>query len=97
MSCKIIYEKQKLFIAVNGIFSHDTWIKFKDLDIDFQEIKECEVDFSQTVFIDSRGIGGLLVLKEKVGDEVEIILTNTSKGINKIITSVNFDDIFTLS
>ncbi len=96
MSCEIKFENHQLTITVEGMFSFDTWLQFKELEIDEQDIRECLVDFSRTAVIDSHGIGGLLVLKEKIGDDVEIKLINTSAGINKIIASVNFDDMFTL-
>ena len=97
MSCEITYHDRKLTISVEGIFSYGMWIKFKDLEIDLSDIKECEVDFSKTVYIDSRGIGGLMVLKEKVGDQAKIILTNTNSNIHKIITTAQLTKIFEVS
>jgi HptB-dependent secretion and biofilm anti anti-sigma factor len=97
MSCEIIYKNQTLTISVEGIFSFDAWIEFKNLDIDVQDIKACEVDFSKTSFIDSSGIGSLLILKEKVGPNVEIKLTNTNRDLHKIITTANLANIFTVS
>jgi anti-anti-sigma regulatory factor len=96
MPCKINFENQKLKIIVDGMFTHRVWQPIDDFVVDLAEVKSVEVDFSKTVFVDSGGIGCLMLLKDKVGDNIEISLTNTNRDVHKIITTANLAEIFTV-
>ncbi|MBF0443997.1 MAG: STAS domain-containing protein [Magnetococcales bacterium] len=97
MSCQISFEDQKLKIIVDGMFTHRVWQAIDGFAVDLAEVKSVEVDFSKTVFVDSGGIGCLMLLKDKVGDDINVSLTNTNRDVHKIITTANLAEIFTVA
>ncbi|MBF0358249.1 MAG: STAS domain-containing protein [Magnetococcales bacterium] len=96
MSCQIYYKNKKLTISVDGMFTNKLWQKINEFQVDWSEITECEVDFSKTIFVDSGGLGCLILLKEKLGYDVNVSITNTNRDVHKIITTTNLDSIFTV-
>jgi anti-anti-sigma regulatory factor len=90
-------KNQKLKIIVDGMFTHRVWQPIDNFEVDLAEINSVEVDFSKTVFVDSGGIGCLMLLKDKVGENIEISLTNTNRDVHKIITTANLAEIFTVA
>lgn len=53
------------------------------------------LDFSATQYLDSSGIGMLLILREHCGrDKATITLRNCRPAIVKILTAVNFQRLF---
>jgi ABC-type transporter Mla MlaB component len=96
MSCQISRENNKLIIAMDGMFTHKLWQTIDGFQVNWSEITACEVDFSKTIFVDSGGIGCLMLLKERLGFDAEISLINTNRDVHKIITTANLAEIFTV-
>lgn len=55
------------------------------------------VDFSQASFIDSSGLGMLLMLREHAGDgSADITLQGPNEEILRVLRIANFDKLFTI-
>ncbi|MBF0359134.1 MAG: STAS domain-containing protein [Magnetococcales bacterium] len=98
MACKATLDSGKLTIELTGKCSHELWTEPKKLiKSKNHDISACEVNFANASFIDSSGIGSLLALREILGADVEIVLSNTNQVVQEIIKIANIDSMFTLS
>jgi anti-anti-sigma factor len=98
MGCNATIDSGKLTIILSGKCSHEVWTEPKKLlKARNHGINECEVNFAKASFIDSSGIGSLLALREILGEDVEIVLSNTNKVIQEIIKIAHIERMFTVS
>ncbi|MBF0467390.1 MAG: STAS domain-containing protein [Desulfamplus sp.] len=55
------------------------------------------IDFSEVEYVDSSGLGMLLVLRERCGgDEADIDIVNANTSVRKILETTNFQQLFTI-
>ena len=58
-------------------------------------ISSCVVDMAETEFMDSSGLGMLLMFRERAtAENVDISIANCSSGVKKIFSMANFDKLF---
>lgn len=97
MNCEVAYSDERLIVYLYQWCSSDPWRGVEDFLSDgTATVSECEVNFSRTNFIDDRGLRGLMALKEKLGRDVPITLTNTSYPVRAVLSAAQLGRMFTI-
>ena len=88
-----------LKIKVTGRFDFSVHKEFREAtDQIVAGIKNIEVDLSAADYLDSSALGMLLLLRDKVsGDRNVVSIKGADKEVKKILEIANFDKLFTLS
>ena len=86
-------ENDKLNIAAAGRFNHEIVEEFRDTYAG-QAFTECTIDFLQTEYMDSSGLGMLLVIKSDLGEKCNIKLRNCREDVARILKIARFDQLF---
>ncbi len=89
---------ENLTIAAPKRCTYESWKKSKLLWLsqDYSNVKECSIDFSRTVYIDSSGIGALLTLKELLQDGTEIVCVKMNDRVRSVFDIINISKLFTI-
>ncbi len=95
----IVFENSCAIIKMDNKFNFERHIEFKNITENILEkpIKTIQVDFSECSYLDSSGLGMLLILREKVKDKgIVLQLTNILKdqAIDQIIKIASFEKLF---
>lgn len=85
-------------IKVSGRFDFGMHKEFRDASNRIDAgLKKIEVDLSSTSYMDSSALGMLLVLRDKVaGNKDVVVIKGASAEVRKILQIANFDKLFTL-
>jgi anti-anti-sigma factor len=91
-------EKQVLTITISGRFDFSVHQTFrKAIEQANDKLSQIVVDMADTDYIDSSALGMLLVLRDKVNENKELISIRHAKpDVRKILGIANFDKLFTL-
>lgn len=86
---------QHLVINVHGRFDYRCHSDFRESYRQLTHKPElCVVDLQDTTYLDSSALGILLLLKDQLGEQTHIKITNSSKEVKKILKIANFDRLF---
>jgi len=89
--------QKQLNIAVKGKFDFKMVNDFRDAySNEDREIEQCVIDFRESDYMDSSGLGMLLNLKRHYDDAVKITLTNCKPQVKKILLISRFDKKFSI-
>jgi anti-anti-sigma factor len=92
---RCFYYKNTLEIRINEYFKFDNYRNFKEIlnkDLDNDEINLFILDFSECEYMDSAGIGMLLLLhQETASRNKEIKIVKLNSKLEKIIKITNID------
>ena len=81
-------------ISIEGRLDHTSTYKFTRIFDDIVEADIIKVDLSKCDYIDSLGLGQLLLLRDKLNQKKnKIIITGLNDQVRKIFTVVKFDKI----
>ncbi len=95
---KISEDGSNLTIAVEGRFDFSSHSIFRDSYKKYEELpKNCTIDLSDTTYLDSSALGMLLLFRDYAGDAANLIITNPSPQVKKILDIANFGRIFVIS
>jgi len=84
-------------IVVHGRFDFKMVGEFREAySAASKTIEHFVIDFRETDYMDSSGLGMLLNLKRQVSDDTPITLTNCKPQIKKILLVSRFDKKFTI-
>ncbi len=61
-----------------------------------RELTEVTIDLSSLKFIDSAGLGMLLLMRDKIPAHTHISLSGAQEQVRKILTLTHLDQVFTL-
>ena len=88
-----------LYIKVTGRFDFSLHNDFREaIKLAEKDIRQIEIDFSKTDYLDSSALGMLLVMRDKlVGDKNVVQIKNARNEVKKILEIANFDKLFILS
>jgi len=90
-------ESRTMNIEVNGRFDFKMVNAFKESYGNHSEpVDNIVVDFRETEYMDSSGLGMLLNLKRQANEDTVITLTNCRPQIKKILMISRFDKKFTI-
>lgn len=87
-----------LTIEVIGKLDITLYKKFSDSYKDkIESVSKVIIDFSNVEYIDSSGLGMLLVLRERCGgDEGLIDIVNPNLNVRRILETTNFQQLFNI-
>ncbi len=85
-----------LTITLGNKFDFDSIEDFQKTYID-SNAKEYTIDFRNTEYMDSSGLGMLLNMKRKLGENISITLTNCRPQIKKVLVISRFEQKFKLA
>ncbi len=90
-------DNTEIVIQTPNRCTYETWKKSKQswMTRDYSKVKQCTVDFSRTTFIDSSGVGALLILRELLVGETTIIFINMSDDVRNVLDIVKLSKIVT--
>ncbi|PPD30696.1 MAG: anti-anti-sigma factor [Methylomonas sp.] len=99
MSFQTKLESGVLQIKIGGRFDFSVHKQFRDATSQvLTDIKKIEVDLSATDYLDSSALGMLLILRDKVsGNKDLVVLKGAAADVKKILQIANFDKLFTIS
>ncbi|HCL56548.1 MAG TPA: hypothetical protein DHW82_06010 [Spirochaetia bacterium] len=96
MIIKTIKDSNKLTLKIEGFFDCTEIIeydKFLEEELPKNDFSELIIDLSQMEFIDSMGMGRLIILKKKMlKDEKTMKITNVSDDIKSIFKIAELSD-----
>jgi anti-anti-sigma factor len=98
VEAKMSDDAKTLTIKLSGRFDVSLHKSFSDSYKDkIGSISRVIVDMGNVEYIDSSGLGMMLVLRERIGgDDAKIDIVNVSPGIKKILETTNFDRLFNI-
>ncbi len=85
-------------LTLSGNFTFDCHRDFKDATmaaIQSPGFKKLVLDFAAVEYLDSSGLGMLLLLKERAGS-ADVLLQNCSGTVRNVLEIANFNKIFDL-
>ncbi|MBF0232006.1 MAG: STAS domain-containing protein [Desulfamplus sp.] len=87
-----------LTLEVRGKLDITLYKSFSDSYKDkIESVSKVVIDFNEVEYIDSSGLGMLLVLRERCGgDEGMIDIINTNPNVRKILQTTNFQQLFNI-
>ncbi|MGD1926370.1 MAG: STAS domain-containing protein [Paracoccaceae bacterium] len=56
--------------------------------------KELVIDVSEVTFVDSSGIGALVSLRKKIGEDGRVVLLNPQAFVLKVLSLIRMNDVF---
>ena len=87
-----------LEIRVSGRIDSSMYKSFTEISNQGTGLKDAVIDMQEAEYIDSSGLGMLLLLREKMGGEsASISITNANETIKKIMKIANFQTMFTIN
>ncbi len=88
----------ELQVKVSGRFDFSVHQDFRKLsDEAAKGVSSISIDLERTEYVDSSALGMLLVLRDKVDNQQNVIkIINARPEVKKILTIANFDKLFTL-
>jgi anti-anti-sigma factor len=94
----VVRRDQSFVIRLGTSFDFESRHDFRQaLERAPDETRTYFVDLSDTLQIDSSGLGLLLLLREVVGEERDRVhLANARPAVKNAILAINFDSLFTL-
>lgn len=97
ISSQYAEDKKSLNIAIKGKFDFNMVNDFrKAYSGSDNVVKECTVDFRDSDYLDSSGLGMLLNLKRFYKDDIKINLANCKPQVKKILIISRFDKKFSI-
>ena len=99
VEAKISDDGKTLTIKVSGRFDITLHKTFSDSYKDkIGSISNVILDMANVEYIDSSGLGMMLVLRERIGgDAARIDIVNVSPGVEKILKIINYDKLFNIN
>ncbi len=93
---KISEDGKTLTIEIGGRFDISCYKTFSDSYADkVKSVSNIILDLAELEFIDSSGLGMMLMLREKATSEnTDIEIVNTSPGVLKIFKMTNYNKLF---
>jgi len=90
---------QKLTIAIDGRFDFSAHKAFRDAYEDLEaKPSSYRIDMTEAQYIDSSALGMLLLLRDHAGgDSADVEIVNCNPDVKKILTILNFDQLFTIA
>lgn len=84
-----------LSISVTGRFDATSLDDFRRSYESSDNVQQYQVDLKETIYLDSSGLGMLLVLRDFAGgDKAQISIANCSPVVKKIFSISNFNQLF---
>lgn len=88
---------QDVFIDIKGRLTFADYSNFRELTEQFSDIstKKCWIDLTDLEFIDSAGLGMLLIARDKIRlKEGDVILKGAQGQVKKMLDLGHFDSLF---
>ncbi|MDB2414568.1 STAS domain-containing protein [Rickettsiales bacterium] len=87
-----------LKLSLKGEFTFADHSKFKEVieNVDSGDVSELEINLSELTFIDSAGLGLLLLLKDKTGDNFSMSLSYPDGQVKKMFEVSRFYELFNI-
>ncbi len=90
-------DQKKYIIFIHGVFDYRCTQDFRRMYEDWEpKPEQIEVDMGKMEFVDSTGLGLLMMLRKHANLNNDIILTNINPDILKILKVSQFDALFDL-
>lgn len=90
----------KAHIKLVGRFdfnSHRVFREAYESQLNMNDVREFDIDFSQVDYLDSSALGMLLMLKEKAQAASKTVVLSNCKGtVKQVLDIANFGKIFTM-
>lgn len=86
-------------LSLIGHFTFDSRLKFKSATnsvVDNPALIQLDIDLSAVDYMDSAGLGMLLLLKERMGERRTIRLLNPKGAVASVLDITHFEKIFTI-
>lgn len=98
VEAKMSDDGKSLTIKVSGRFDISLHRTFSDSYKDnIGSVSNVIMDMADVEYIDSSGLGMMLVLRERIGgDAATIDIVNVSPGVEKILKTTNYDKLFNI-
>lgn len=98
VEAKMSDDGKTLTVKVSGRFDISLHRAFSDSYKDkIGSISNVIMDMADVEYIDSSGLGMMLVLRERIGgDDARIDIINVSPGVEKILKTTNYDRLFNI-
>ena len=100
MAIQTNVNKQIGSVSIDGRFDFRLHREFKHAYmnlLDDPQVQEVEVDMRRMDFIDSAGLGMLMLLRERAGlANKSIVLAHPSKSVSELFWVANFDRLFVI-
>lgn len=96
----VISQPREKRVALSGQFTFSDNAKFKQILelLDDAALQNITLDFSEIDFIDSAGLGMLLLIRDECQTRnISLTITGTSGQVHKIFLISKFDQLFTMS
>ena len=89
-------DKKTLTIEIHGKLDITLYKEFSDSYVDnIGSVSRVIVDMGRVEYVDSSGLGMLLVLRERCGgDSSDIDIVNANSNVKKILETTNFQRLF---
>ncbi len=98
MSISKKVDGQVVTITIAGDFGFKSHSEFHDVIADIPSGARFILDFGRTKYVDSSGLGLLLLLREKAGgNSADISLVNCPKNIRSLFQMAQFGELFHLT
>lgn len=102
MSITVSLSGSKAVIAVTGRFVFDVHSEFRAATrrvLDHVDIREIEIDLAKAEYLDSAGLGMLLLLHERAKNahKQPIRITGSNGRVRNVLQMCNFDRLFGIS
>ena len=98
VEAKMSDDGKTLTIKISGRFDISLHKTFSDSYKDKTDsVSVVIMDMADVEYIDSSGLGMMLVLRERIGgDAATIDIVNVSPGVEKILKTTNYDKLFNI-
>lgn len=99
MEYNLSNKDRNLYINLQGQFTFSDNGKFRSIiqEIESDQLKAVYLNFAAVDFIDSAGLGMLLLLRDECQERnIDVLLASASGQVEKIFLISKFDQLFTL-
>jgi anti-anti-sigma factor len=98
MSITTELKSNTLFINISGRFDFGMHTEFREATkLANENVKQIEINLSNTDYLDSSALGMLLVLHDKMkNDRNAVQIKNAKSDVKKILEIANFNKLFTI-
>lgn len=98
MPAQLSFTENQAHLTLSGRFTYDEHEAFHNALTEMQrhEPRSVTVHLSGVEFMDSAGLGMLLLLRDRMPQTTGISLSNTQESVRKILQLTKLDSIFTL-
>jgi len=96
MAIKVKEKNNLITIQLNGSFDVSQYEEFKSICEGYKSPEyKFEIDFRNTLYVDSSALGMLLLLREQTkGDKTKVQLINVSGTVLRILEVAHFNQLF---